>query len=111
ELRIEGSGPHPEGTSMKLYYSPGACSLASHIVAREAGVALDLAKVDLRSKKVEDGSDFLQVNPKGYVPALQLDDGQVLTENPAILQYLADRNPEAGLAPAAGTLDHYRWLE
>ena len=96
---------------MKLYYSPGACSLASHIVAREAGVALDLAKVDLKAKTVEGGGDFLQVNPKGYVPALQLDDGQVLTENPAILQYLADRKPEAGLAPPAGSFAHYRWLE
>ncbi|HVO48579.1 MAG TPA: glutathione transferase GstA [Steroidobacteraceae bacterium] len=95
---------------MKLYLVPGACSLASDIALREAGIAFDSARVDMRTKKV-DGADFTQINPKGYVPALQLDDGQVLTENVAVLQYIADRNPSAKLAPAAGTLERYRLQE
>jgi glutathione S-transferase len=96
---------------MKLYYSPGACSLAPHIVARELGLAFTLQRVDLKSKRTEAGDDFLGINPKGYVPTLQLDDGTVLTEGPAILQYLADRKPEAQLAPANGTMDRYRLQE
>ncbi len=96
---------------MKLYYAPGACSLSPHIVAEEAGVALDLAKVDLKAHKTEDGGDYYAVNPKGSVPALVLDDGQLLTEGPAIVQYLADRNPASGLAPACGTLARYRLQE
>jgi glutathione S-transferase len=96
---------------MKLYFSPGACSLSPHIVAQEAGIALELEKVDIRAKTTASGTDFLTINPKGYVPTLVLDDGQVLTEGPAIVQYLADRKPESGLAPAAGTLPRYRLQE
>jgi len=96
---------------MKLYYAPGACSLSPHIVAREAGVDVQLVKVDLKAKKTETGEDYLKINPKGYVPALQLDDGSVLTEGPAIVQYLADRAPGKHLVPAAGTAERYRQLE
>jgi glutathione S-transferase len=96
---------------MQLYYSPGACSLASHITLREAGLPVDLRKADTKTKKLEDGSDYFAVNSKGAVPALRLDDGQVLTEGPAILQYLADQKPESKLAPKAGTLERYRLLE
>ena len=96
---------------MKLYYFPGACSIAPHIVAREAGIALDLEKVDLGSKRTATGEDYLAVNPKGYVPALRLDDGSVLTEVSAIIQYLADQAPASGLIPAAGTMERYRILE
>lgn len=93
---------------MKLYYSPGACSLSPHIVALEIGVPLTLVKVDLASKKTERGEDFLSINPKGYVPTLVLDEGTVLTEGPAITQYLADLRPESGLAPANGTIARYQ---
>ena len=96
---------------MKLYFSPGACSLSPHIVAREAGLNVDLIKADTKTKKMADGGDYWQVNAKGYVPALQLDDGQLLTEGPAIVQYLADRNPASNLAPAAGTMERYRLQE
>jgi glutathione S-transferase len=96
---------------MKLYYAPGACSLSPHIVAREAGIPLELEKVDLGAKQTASGEDYRQVNPKGYVPALRLDDGSVLTEGPAIVQYLADRKPAAGLAPHAGTIERYRLQE
>ena len=96
---------------MKLYYFSGACSLASNISLREAGLAFELVKVDRRTKKTADGLDFNEVNPKGYVPALWLDNGEVLTENVAVLQYIADRNPAAQLAPAAGTLERYRLME
>lgn len=96
---------------MKLYYSPGACSLSPHIVLRELGLPFSLVKVDLKTKRTADGADYLAVNGKGYVPALELDDGQVLTEGPAIVQYLADRKPEAGLAPPNGTLERYRLQE
>lgn len=96
---------------MKLYYSPGACSLSPHIVAREAGIALTLEKVDLQSKCTERGADFLQINPKGNVPVLELDNGELLTEGPAIVQYLADLNPLSELAPANGTLARYRLQE
>ena len=96
---------------MQLYYAPGACSLASHITLREAGLPVDLRKTDTKTKKLEDGSDYFAVNSKGAVPALRLDDGQVLTEGPAILQYLADQKPESKLAPKAGTLERYRLLE
>ena len=78
---------------MKLYYSPGACSLSPHIVASEAGIPVELDKVNLAEHKTESGQDYMKVNPKGYVPALRLDDGSVLTEGPAIVQYLADQNP------------------
>lgn len=96
---------------MKLYYSPGACSLSPHITAREAGLDFELEKVDTRAKKTETGRDFFAINPKGYVPALEIAEGQVLTEGPAIVQYLADQKPESGLAPAAGTLERYRLQE
>jgi len=96
---------------MKLYFSPGACSLSPNIVAREAGIPLELVKVDLGTRKIAVDGDFLALNPKGYVPALQLDDGSVLTEGPAIVQYLADRKPESGLVPAAGTAERYRMQE
>ena len=96
---------------MKLYFAPGACSLSPHIVLREAGLDFTPVKVNLRTHQTEDGSDYTSVNPKGYVPALLLDDGSLLTEGPAIVQYLADRNPAAGLAPAAGTIERYRLQE
>src|SRR5467141_2959307 len=96
---------------MKLYYFPGACSLASNIALREAGLKFELVKVDRHTKKTADGLDFNEVNPKGYVPALTLDNAEVLTENVAILQYIADRNPAAKLAPAAGTMERYRLME
>lgn len=98
---------------MKLYYKPGACSLASHIVACEAGLAVDLVPVDLARKTLEDGGDFFAVNPNGYVPALDIGEGPVLTEASVVVQYLADRKPESGLMPAAGTTARYRvqqWL-
>jgi glutathione S-transferase len=95
---------------MKLYYMTGACSLASNIALREAGLPFELVKVD-RSKKTPDGQDFNAINPKGYVPTLGLDDGQVLTENVTVLQYIADRNPAAKLAPPAGTMERYRLME
>ena len=98
---------------MKLYYLTGACSLASKIAVREAGLNVELVKVDRHTKKTSDGLDFHEVNPKGYVPTLTLDDGEVLTENVAVLEYIADRNPAAKLAPPAGTLERYRltgWL-
>ena len=96
---------------MKLYFSPGACSLSPHIVLHELGLSFELVQVDLSSKKTKDGSDFRKINPKGYVPALQLDDGAILTEGPAIVQYLADQKPAAGLAPANGTFARYRLQE
>ena len=96
---------------MKLYYSPGACSLAPHIVLREAGFEYDLEKVSLAAKKTASGEDFTQINPKGYVPVLKLDDGHMLTEGPAIDQYLADKKPTSGLAPANGTMERYHLIE
>lgn len=96
---------------MRLYYSPGACSLAPHIVAREAGVPIDLVKVDLATKTTEAGEDFRAINPKGSIPALLLDEGSVLTEGAVISQYIADQAPEAGLLPPARTLERYRALE
>lgn len=96
---------------MKLYYKAGACSLSPHIVLREAGLAFELERVDLASKQTGSGDDYLGLNPKGYVPALLLDDGQLLTEGPAIVQYLADLVPEQRLAPPAGTLARVRLQE
>jgi glutathione S-transferase len=87
---------------MNLYFAPMACSLATRIAAYEAGGAVDFIQVDTRRKTVADGSDFFAVNPMGQVPALRLDDGSILTENTAVLQYVADRFPESGLAPAVG---------
>ena len=97
---------------MKLYYAPGACSLSPHIVAREAGIPIDLQKVDLKTKTLADGgASYTAINGKGYVPALGLDDGALLTEGPAIVQYMADQKPESGLAPKAGTMDRLRLQE
>jgi len=95
---------------MKLYFAPGACSLSPHVVIHEAGLAARVAieKVDLRGKRTASGADYLTINPKGYVPALVLDDGTVLTEGPAIVQYLADLAPASGLAPANGTVARYQ---
>ena len=96
---------------MKLYYSPGACSLAVHIVLREAQYKFDLDKVDLAAKRTEGGEDYLAVNGKGYVPALRLDDGTTLTEVGAIIQYLADEKPRRNLAPKPRTPERYKLIE
>ena len=96
---------------MKLFYATGACSLSPHIVAEEAGIELRLQKVDLKTKTINAEGDFLAINPKGYVPTLQLDDGEILTEGPVIGQYLADLKPEKELAPRAGTLARYHLQE
>ncbi len=96
---------------MKLYYAPGVCSLSPHIVLREAGFDVTLEKVNLRTKELASGGDYSAINPKGYVPALQLDDGEVLTEGPAIIQYVADLVPEKQLAPPCGTLARARLQE
>lgn len=96
---------------MKLYYSSGSCALSPHIVALEAGIPLEAVKVDLKTKTVAKEGDYWAVNPKGYVPALELDDGEVLTEGPAIVQYLADLKPESGLAPANGSFERVRLQE
>jgi glutathione S-transferase len=96
---------------MKLYYFNGACSLSPHIVAVEAGIPVTLVKANLKNKTAADGSDFTKINSKGAVPALQLDDGRVLTEGPAIVQYLADLKPEANLAPKFGTFERYQLME
>jgi glutathione S-transferase len=98
---------------MKLYYSPGACSLSPHIVLRETGIAFDLEQVDNREKKTKSGRDYWTVNPKGQVPVLELENGERLTEGPVIVQYVADQKPNSGLAPAVGTMERYRvqeWL-
>ena len=96
---------------MKLYYTPGACSVSPHIALREAGLAFDLVKVDLKAKKTEHGEDYLAINPKGYIPALGLDNGELLCEGAAIVQYIADQKPDSGLAPKAGTMQRYRLQE
>lgn len=96
---------------MKLYFVPGTCSMAAHIVLREAGFAFESDRMDPATRRTAGGEDYLKVNPKGYVPALRLDDGQVLTEVGVILQYLADQKPETGLAPRPGTLERYRLME
>ena len=96
---------------MKLYYTPGACSMSPHIVLREAGLAFELERVDLAAKKTEKGADFTKINPKGQVPTLMLDNGETLTEGPAIVQYLADRKPESGLVPPGGSMERYRQQE
>ncbi|HLI22296.1 MAG TPA: glutathione transferase GstA [Stellaceae bacterium] len=97
--------------TLKLYYSPGACSLSPHIALREAGLDFTLEKTDLKTKQTASGGDIRKDNPKGYVPVLVLDDGEVLTEGPAIVQWIADRKPASGLAPAAGTTARYHLME
>ena len=96
---------------MKLFYAPGACSLSPHIALLEAGLEATLVKVDTKAHKTEAGGDYYAVNPKGYVPLLELDDGDRLTEGPAIVQYIADLNPKSKLAPAAGTMARYHLQE
>ena len=96
---------------MKLFISPGSCSLSPHIALREAELPFELEKVDLRVKRTEHDQDYREINPKGYVPALLLDDGQLLTENAVIIQYIADQKPAKHLAPANGTMDRYRLQE
>ena len=98
---------------MKLYYSPGSCSLAAHILIRELELRVEIERVSLSTKKTASGEDFLKINPKGYVPALLLDDGAVLTEGLAVLEYLGDQSPKAALVPAPGSMRRYRlheWL-
>ena len=96
---------------MKLYYSPGACSLSPHIVLREAGLAFEPVLASTKTHKLEDGTDYYTINPKGYVPLLELDSGDRLSEGPAIVQYIADQVPAKKLAPAAGTMERYRLQE
>jgi glutathione S-transferase len=98
---------------MKLYYAPGACSLSPHIALKEAGIPFDLVKVDLKAKKLDDGSDYMALNPKGQIPAVGMDNGEVLTEGAVIVQMIADKVPGKKLVPAAGTTERYRaqeWL-
>src|SRR5438477_6832146 len=101
----------PEETSMKLYYAVGACSLSPHIALMEAGIDASLVKVDTKTHKLQDGTDFYTINPKGYVPVLELDNGERLTEGPAIVQYIADQVPDKKLAPANGTFARARLQE
>jgi glutathione S-transferase len=96
---------------MKLYWSPGACSLSPHIALRESGIEFKLEKVDLKAKRTENDADYWQINPKGSVPTLVMENGEALTEGPAIVQYIADQVPAANLAPKAGTLERYRLME
>ena len=96
---------------MKLYYAPGTCSLSPHIVFREAGLPVEIERVDNKAKKTESGKDFWAINPVGVVPVLELDNGEILTEGPAIVQYLADMKPESGLMPMPGSVERYRVLE
>ena len=98
---------------LELYYSPGSCAMAAHIVANEAGVPIEPIKVDLKTHRVADGRDFHEINPRGYVPALRLDDGEVITEASVVLQYLADQAPGSAIMPAPGTIERVRvqeWL-
>jgi len=96
---------------MKLYYAPGACSLASHIALHETGLPFEIDKLNVPTKTTASGEHFMQINPKGYVPTIKLDDGSVLTEGGAILQYIADQQPDSGLAPKAGTMERYHLQE
>jgi glutathione S-transferase len=113
-LRATGSlVRRPEEKAVKLYYAPGACSLAPHIILRETGATFTLEKVDIRARKTESGADFLTINPKGYVPALDMGGGDVLTEGVVMHQFIADQAPQTGLAPARGTRERLRveeWL-
>lgn len=96
---------------MKLYYSPGACSMSPHIALRESGLPFDLELASTKTHKLRDGTDYYRINPLGYVPLLELDDGETLREGPAIVQYIADKVPEKKLAPAPGTMARYRLQE
>ncbi len=96
---------------MKLYYAPGACSMASHIALHETGLPFEIDKLDAATKMTAGGENFMLVNPKGYVPTIRLDDGSILSEGAAVLQYIADQNPASGLAPKAGTMERYRLQE
>jgi glutathione S-transferase len=96
---------------MKLFFSPAACSLSPHIVLRESDLPFELVRVDMAARKTADGADYSKINPKSQVPALQLDDGQIITEGPVIVQYVADRAPAKKLIPAVGTIERYRTLE
>ncbi len=96
---------------MKLYYSPGACSLSPHIVLNESGLAFEPVLASTKTHKLQDGTDYYTINPKGYVPLLELDNGERLTEGPAIVQYIADQVPDKKLAPPAGTMARYRLME
>jgi glutathione S-transferase len=108
---IVGAPLSTHGVAMKLFYSPGACSLAPHIVLREAGQAFTLSKVDLGAHKIESGDDYFAVNSKGSVPLLELDDGSRLSEGPVITQFIADQNKATSLMPPAGTMARYRVME
>src|SRR5580704_6236870 len=101
----------PGRSPMKLYYTPGACSLSPHIALLEADLPYDLVKVDLRAKKLENGDDYLKINPKGQVPALALDSGELITEGPVIVQMIADKVPAKNLAPARDSAERYKLLE
>jgi glutathione S-transferase len=96
---------------MKLYFSPGACSMSPHIVLHESGLPFQAVRASTKTHKLDDGTDYYTINPKGYVPLLELDDGQRLSEGPAIVQYVADRVPDSKLAPPAGTMERYRLIE
>lgn len=96
---------------MKLYYMPGACSFAPHMILHEAGFKHEVEKLDRNTRKTASGEDYAAINPKGYVPALRLDDGSILTEAAVVLQYLADQKPETNLAPRFGTMERYRLME
>jgi glutathione S-transferase len=100
-----------EETSVKLYFSPGSSSLAPHVALREAGLAFDIERVSLKTKKTASDADFMRINPKGYVPTLQFEDGSVLTEVPAILLWIGDQVPEKRLTPAPGTMERYHLIE
>ena len=93
---------------MKLFFSPAACSLSPHITLRESGLPFELVRIDMVARTTADGADYLKINPKGQVPALQLDDGQIITEGPVIVQYVADRVPEKKLVPPVGSIERYR---
>jgi glutathione S-transferase len=109
---VHGRPIHQQGNNaMKLYYSPGACSLSPHIVLREAGLAFEPVMAPTKTHKLQDGTDYYTINPLGYVPMLELDDGTRLREGPAIVQYVADQVPNKNLAPANGTLPRYRLQE
>src|SRR6201987_467151 len=110
-LQDQTAEPPRSKFDMKLYYSPGACSLSPHIALLEAGLPYDLGKVDLRAKKLENGDDYLKVNPKGQVPALALDSGELVTEGPVIIQMIADRAATKNLAPARDSVERYKLLE